>query len=174
MCLYHSCDWYGYGYTTKVCSPFLHCCWSSERGYINPRSVFNLLRQRTSINLIKQNGFKLEKKKKRKETDDILKTTMTDADYTNDVELLENTFTQAEYLFHSLEQAAEDNGRHMNAEKRDYMCFNQNRAISTQISGPLKLVNKFTYLGSSVSSAVSNVNMCLAKAWTTIDRISII
>ena len=38
----------------------------------------------------------------------------------------------------------------------------------------LKLVNKFTYLGSSVSSTETNIDTRLAKAWTTINRLSVI
>ena len=37
------------------------------------------------------------------------------------------------------------------ADKTEYMCFNQRGDIFTLKSGPLKLVDKFTYLGSSVS-----------------------
>ena len=40
--------------------------------------------------------------------------------------------------------------------------------------GSLKLGDKFTYLGSSVSSNENHINMQLAKAWTTIDRLSVI
>ena len=54
------------------------------------------------------------------------------------------------------------------------MCFNQRGDISTLKGGPLKLVDKFTYLGSSVSSTENDINMRLAKAWTTIDRLSVI
>ena len=38
----------------------------------------------------------------------------------------------------------------------------------------LKLLNEFTYLGSSVSSTENDVHICLAKAWTAIHRLSII
>ena len=38
----------------------------------------------------------------------------------------------------------------------------------------LKLVDKFTYLKSSVSSTKKNINTWLPKAWTAIDRISVI
>ena len=38
----------------------------------------------------------------------------------------------------------------------------------------LKLVDKFTYLGSSVSSTEKDINTQLTKAWTAIDRLSII
>ena len=38
----------------------------------------------------------------------------------------------------------------------------------------MKLVDKFTYLGSSVSSTEKDINTRLTKAWTVIDRLSII
>ena len=38
----------------------------------------------------------------------------------------------------------------------------------------LKLVNKFTYLGSSVLSTDTNINTRLAKAWTVSYRLSVI
>ena len=54
------------------------------------------------------------------------------------------------------------------------MCFNQAGDISTQNGGSLKLVDKFTYLGSSVSSTEKDIDTRLTKAWTTIDNLSII
>ena len=80
---------------------------------------------------------------------------------------------QAESLPHSLEKAA---GLRVNADKTKYMCFNQNqiRDITTLTGGSLKLVDKFTYLGSSVSSTENDINTLLAKAWTVIDRLLVI
>ena len=46
--------------------------------------------------------------------------------------------------------------------------------ISTLNSSSLKLVDKFTYLGSSVSSTETDINTSQAKAWTAIDRLSVI
>ena len=54
------------------------------------------------------------------------------------------------------------------------MCFNQTGNISTLNSSSLKLVDKFTHLGSSVSSTETDINMQLAKTWTAIDWLSII
>ena len=56
----------------------------------------------------------------------------------------------------------------------EYMCFNQRGDISTRKGVPLKLVDKFTYLGSSVSLTEKDINMQLAKAWTAINRLSVI
>ena len=54
------------------------------------------------------------------------------------------------------------------------MCFNQKCDISTLDGTSLKLVDKFTYLGSSVSSIEKDIDTRLTKAWTAIDRLSII
>ena len=54
------------------------------------------------------------------------------------------------------------------------VCFNQKGDISTQDGTSLKLVDKFTYLGSSVSSTEKDIDTRLTKAWTAIDRLSII
>ena len=54
------------------------------------------------------------------------------------------------------------------------MCYNQTSEISTLDGTSLKLVDKFTYRGSSVSSTEKGFDTRLTKAWTTIDRLLII
>ena len=81
---------------------------------------------------------------------------------------------QAETLLHSLERTAEGIGRYIDAHKTEYMCFNQAGDISTLEGTTLKLVDKFTYLGSSVSSTEKDIDTRLTKAWTAIDKLSII
>ena len=54
------------------------------------------------------------------------------------------------------------------------MYFNQRGDISTLKGGALKLVDKFSSLGSSVSSTETDINTPLAKAWIAIDRLSVI
>ena len=54
------------------------------------------------------------------------------------------------------------------------MCFNQTDDISTLNGSTLKLVDKFTYLGSSVSSTETDINTRLAKAGTANDSLSVI
>ena len=125
---------------------------------------------RTSIDNIRENGFMLTKKRSRRYP----AKTITDADYADDITLLANTPNQAETLLHSLERAAAGIGLHVNAHKTEFMCFNQKGDISTLDGTSLKLVDKFTYLGSSVSSTEKDIDTRLAKAWTAIDRLSII
>ena len=63
---------------------------------------------------------------------------------------------------------------HVNKYKTESMHFNQTGDISTQGGNSLKLVDKFTYLGSSVSSTEEDIDTRLAKAWTAIDKLSVI
>ena len=88
--------------------------------------------------------------------------------------LLANTPTQAESLLHSLEQAAGGIGLCVNADKTEYMCFNQKGNIFTLNGGSLKPEDKFTYPGSSVPSTENDINVQLLKAWTAIDKLPII
>ena len=73
-----------------------------------------------------------------------------------------------------MERAAAGIGLHVNAHKTEYMCYNQTGDISTLDGTPLKLVDKFTYLGSSVASTEKDIDTRLTKAWTAIKRLSII
>ena len=59
-----------------------------------------------------------------------------DTDYADDIVLLANTPTQSR-----LERAASGIGLHVNADKMEYMCFNQRGDIFTQNGGSLKLVD---------------------------------
>ena len=125
---------------------------------------------RTSIDKIKENGFELTKIRSRR----YLAKTITDADYADDKAILANTPNEAETLLYSLERAAAGIGLHVNEHKTEYMCFNRAGKISTLERTSLKLVDKFTYLGSSVSSAEKDIDTQLTKAWTAIDKLSIL
>ena len=70
---------------------------------------------------MKENGFTLKKIRSRRYPAE----TITDKDYADDIALLANTPTQAESLLHSLELAAEGIGLYMDADKTEYMRFNQ-------------------------------------------------
>ena len=124
----------------------------------------------TSIDNIRENGFVLTKKRSR----GYPAKTITDADYADDIALLAITPNQAETLLHSLERAAAGIGLHVNAHKTEFMYFNQKGDISTLDGTSLKLVDKFTYLGSSISSTEKDIDTRLTKIWTAIDRLSII
>ena len=109
---------------------------------------------RTSIDKIRENGFELTKKRSRRHP----AKTITDADYAHDIAILANTPNLAETQLHSLKRAAASIGLPVNAYKTEYMCYNQTGDISTLDRTPLKLVDKFTYLGSSVSSTEKDID----------------
>ena len=123
---------------------------------------------RRSIDKIKENGFKLTKERNRRYPAQ----TITDADYAYDIALLANAPAQTEIFLHSLERATAGIGLHVNAHKTEYMCFDQ-RGDITLNSSSLKLVDKFNYLGSSVSSTETDINTWPANAWTAIDSLSV-
>ena len=125
---------------------------------------------RTSIDKIRENGFELTKKRSRRYP----AKTITDADYADDIAILANTPNQAETLLHSLERPAAGIGLYVNAHKTEYMCYDQTGDISTLDGTPLKLVDKFTYLWSSVATTEKDIDTRLTKAWTAINRLSII
>ena len=121
---------------------------------------------RTSIDKIRENGFELTKIRSRRYPTK----TITNADY---IAILANTPNQAETLLHSLDRVAAGIGLHVNAHQTEYMCYNQTGNISTLDGTSLKLVDKFTYLGSSISSTKKDIDTQLTKAWTAIDRLLI-
>ena len=106
------------------------------------------------IELIKENGFKLAKERSRR----YLTQTIIDANYTDDISLRANSPVQAKSLLHSLECATSGIGLHVNTDKTEYICFNQRGKISTLKAGARKLVDKFTYLRSSVSSTENDIS----------------
>ena len=101
-------------------------------------------------------------------------TPTTTSKYADDIAILANTPALAETLPHTLERAAAGISLHVNAHKTEYMCFNRTGEISTLDGSSLKLVDKFTYLGSSVSSTAKDIDTRLTKAWTAINKLSVV
>ena len=119
---------------------------------------------------MRENGFKLVKQRSWK----YIAQTITDADNADDGAFIPNTTAKVQSLLHSLEREVEGIGFYVRANKTEYICFNKRGDISTLMGGPLKLVDKFTYRGSSVSSYKNFINKWLAKALKAIDRLSAI
>ena len=147
-----------------------HCCSNTTRRHATPYLFIICLDYvlRASIDKIRENGLELTKKRSKRYP----AKTITVADYADDLALLANTPNQAETLLHSLERAAAGIGLHVNAHKTEYMCYNQTGNITTLDGTSLRLVDKFTYLGISVSSTENDIDTRLTKAWTAIDGLS--
>ena len=109
---------------------------------------------RTFIDNIKENSFAQTKKRSRRYP----AKTITDADYADEWAMLANTPAPAKTLLQSLERAAAGIGLHINAHRTEYMRFNQTGNISTLGGSSLKLVDKFTYLGISLSSTEKDID----------------
>ena len=109
---------------------------------------------RKSIDSMKENGFTLAKERNRRYPAQ----TITDSDYVDDIALLANSPARAEFLLHSLEQTAGGIGLQVNADKTEFISFNEKGDISTLKCCPLKLLDKFTNLGGSVSSTENDIN----------------
>ena len=123
-----------------------------------------------SVDLIRETGFTLKKTESRWYP----AKTIIGTDYADDLALLTNSPAQAESLLYSLEQTAGDIGLYVNANRTEFMGFKQKVTIFTLSGKPLKWVDQFTYLGSNISSTESDINICLVKVWSTIDRLLII
>ena len=80
---------------------------------------------KTSIDLMKENGFKVAKERSRKHPVQ----TITDVDYTDDIELLANLPAQTESRLHSLERTAAGIDLHVNEDKTEHI-YLINEAIS--------------------------------------------
>ena len=111
---------------------------------------------------MKDNGFNLTKERSIR----VPAQRITDADYDDYIVLLANIPTQTESLLHSLKREAAGIDLPVNADKTEYMCFNQRGDISTLNGSSLKLMDKFPYIGSSISSTETDINTWQAKAWT--------
>ena len=116
---------------------------------------------------MQENSFTLKKASSRYPTE-----TITAVDSTDDLVLYANIPAQPKFLLHSLEQTARGIGLYMNADKTEFMHLNQDSAISSLNSKPMKLVDQFVYLGSNISSTEIDVNIHLSKTWTAIHRSS--
>ena len=113
---------------------------------------------RSFIDKIKENGFKLTKERSRRYP----AKTITDADYADDIALLANA--PAQNWIEPLPAWAS-----MSTHTRQNIC-----ASIKQVTSPHKMVDKFTYLGSSVSSTETDIDTRLGKPWTAIDRLSVV
>ena len=116
---------------------------------------------RTSIDKIKENGFEQAKKRSKRYP----AKTITDADYADDWRYWRiRIIKQRHYyiVWNEPQQAS------MSMHTKLNMC------VTTLDGASLKLVDKFTYLGRSVSSTENDIDTRLTKAWTAIDSLSII
>ena len=123
---------------------------------------------RTSIDKMKDNGFKLTKERSRKYPHNYRRG------------LPRWRCASGKYTGTSRNPATKSGTSscwhwpHVNAGKTEYMCFNPRGNISTLNGNSPKLVDKFTYLGSRASSTEKDIDTWQAKACTAIDWLLVI
>ena len=116
---------------------------------------------RTSINLMKEMVSSWQRKESEDTPHKLLRTHTTAM-----TALLANSPAKTEFQLQSLERAAGGISLHVNADETEYM--------RQHLYTILKLVVKFTYLRSSVSSNENDINAQLAKVWTAFDLLLVI
>lgn len=125
---------------------------------------------RTSVDKLQEHGLTLNRQKSKRHPAKII----TDADYADDLALFADTTAKAELLLHSLEKAASGIGLYVNADKTEYMSFKQDGDIKSLANKPIQKVDQFVYLGSNIASTEADVNIRLAKAWSALDKLTVI
>ena len=106
---------------------------------------------------MKENGFKLAKERSKRYPTQ----TITGANYIDDIALLADSNAQAETLLHNQGRTAGGCGLYVKANKKKYMWFNQRGDISKLKGDPLKVVDKFTYLGSTLASITNDMHLTI-------------
>ena len=136
------------------------------KGFISPISIHNLTRLHTlNVDISDERKWFYSKRARSKRYS---AQTITDADYADYIVL---------YLYPSQIPAAlsgadrKRHGHYVNADKTEYICLNHKGDISTLSRGSMKLIDKFTYLGSSISSTENDINIQQAKVWIAIDSL---
>ena len=127
---------------------------------------------RTTIDLVKENCFILKKTGGRQYPTEAT----TGSDYADDPVLLKKNLLNPNLCYHSLEQAASCFGLYLSSEKTEIICLNQDGVISSLNGKPLKLVDKFIYLGGDISSTKNDINIDIGRIdcyWLVIEHMEI-
>ena len=98
---------------------------------------------------------------------------ITDADYADDLAVLADILKDATFLLHSIERTAKEIGFYLNADKTEFICFNQDASerMKSLDGEKIKQVEDFKYLGSYIASTEHDVNIRLGKAWNALNEL---
>ena len=83
---------------------------------------------------------------------------ITDADYADDLTVLADVLKDATFLLHSIERTAKEIGLYLNANKTEFICFNQDASQGMEsLNGEkIKQMEDFKYLGPVVQRPISS------------------
>ena len=98
---------------------------------------------------------------------------ITDADYADDLAVLADILKDATFLLHSIERTAKEIGLYLNADKTEFICFNQDASerMKSLDGEKIKQGEDFKYLGSYIASTEHDVNIRLGKAWNALNEL---
>ena len=98
---------------------------------------------------------------------------ITDAGYADDLAVLADILKDATFLLHSIERTAKEIGFYLNADKTEFICFNQDASerMKSLDGEKIKQVEDFKYLGSYIASTEHDVNIRLGKAWNALNEL---
>ena len=98
---------------------------------------------------------------------------ITNADDANDLAVLADVLKDATFLLHSIERTAKEIGLYLNADKTEFICFNQDASegMRSLNSEKIKQVDDFKYLRSYITSTKHDVNIGLGKAWDSLNQL---
>ena len=98
---------------------------------------------------------------------------ITNADYADDLAVLADVLKDATFLLHSIERTAKEIGLYLNADKTEFICFNEDASEGMRsLNGEkIKQVDDFKYLRSYSTSTKHDVNIGLGKAWDSLNQL---
>ena len=87
--------------------------------------------------------------------------------------MLAYVLKDATFLLHSIERTAKEIRLYLDADKTEFLCFNQDASEGMKsLNGEkIKQVEDFKYLGSYIASTEHDVNIRLGKAWDALNEL---
>ncbi|KAI8516923.1 hypothetical protein Bbelb_055040 [Branchiostoma belcheri] len=98
----------------------------------------------------------------------------TDGEYSTANKWNDNNCNSVSSFICQVAPAARGIGLYVNAGKTEFVTFNQHGNIASLDGNSIKQVEKFTYLGSDISSTENDVSARIGKAWAATDKLSVI
>ena len=99
---------------------------------------------------------------------------ITDVDYADDLAVLADYTKDAISLLHNTEKTAKEIGLHINADKTEFICLNQDASegMKSLNGNVIKQVEDFKYLGSFIASTEHDIDIRLGKAWGALNQLN--
>eukprot|EP00794_Sanderia_malayensis_P000848 gene848-143_t len=98
-------------------------------------------------------------------------TTITDADFADDIALLSDCKEKATILLHRVEEAAKKIGLHINVSKTEYISIKEHGQILSSSGDPISKSEDFQYLGSWIMTTKRDIEVKIAEAWAAHNKL---